>query len=79
LPVWPAFDFGTTTIVCYLLDAKSGEQIAVGGMQNPSFRPYGADVIARANYALHGRPTQTLQACIIEAASTPFTTDARNL
>ncbi len=61
-----AFDLGTTTIVCYLLDAKSGEQIAVGGMQNPQ-SAYGADVIARANYALTGGQPKALQACIIEA------------
>lgn len=46
-----AFDLGTTTIVCYLLDAKSGRQIAVQGMQNPQ-TAFGADVIARAAYAL---------------------------
>ena len=46
-----AFDLGTTTIVCYLLDAKSGRQIAVHGMQNPQ-TAFGADVIARAAYAL---------------------------
>lgn len=46
-----AFDLGTTTIVCYLLDAATGEQIAVNGMQNPQ-SAFGADVIARATYAL---------------------------
>ena len=46
-----AFDLGTTTIVCYLLDATSGRQIAVHGMQNPQ-TAFGADVIARAAYAL---------------------------
>jgi len=46
-----AFDLGTTTIVCYLLDAKTGGQIAVSGMQNPQ-SAFGADVIARATYAL---------------------------
>jgi uncharacterized 2Fe-2S/4Fe-4S cluster protein (DUF4445 family) len=49
-----AFDLGTTTIVCYLLDAKSGRQIAASGMQNPQ-AAFGADVIARAAYSLeHG-------------------------
>jgi len=46
-----AFDLGTTTIVCYLLDAKTGDQLAVSGMQNPQ-SAFGADVIARATYAL---------------------------
>ncbi len=49
-----AFDLGTTTIVCYLLDAKSGEELAVQSAQNPQ-ASFGADVIARASYALdHG-------------------------
>ena len=49
-----AFDLGTTTIVCYLLDAKSGEELAVQSAQNPQ-AAFGADVIARASYALdHG-------------------------
>lgn len=49
-----AFDLGTTTIVCYLLDAKTGEEIAVTSAQNPQ-SAFGADVIARASYALdHG-------------------------
>ncbi len=46
-----AFDLGTTTIVCYLLDAASGNQLAVSGIQNPQ-SAFGADVIARATYAL---------------------------
>lgn len=46
-----AFDLGTTTIVCYLLDAKTGRQLAALGMQNPQ-TAFGADVIARSAYAL---------------------------
>lgn len=46
-----AFDIGTTTVVCYLLDAESGETLAVASALNPQSR-YGADVIARANYVL---------------------------
>ncbi len=49
-----AFDLGTTTIVCYLLDANTGAQLAARGTQNPQ-AAYGADVISRAAYALeHG-------------------------
>ncbi len=46
-----AFDLGTTTIVCYLLDAGSGDPLAVRGMQNPQ-SAFGADVISRASHAL---------------------------
>ncbi len=61
-----AFDLGTTTIVCYLLDATSGGQIAVQGMQNPQ-SAYGADVIARANYALTSGEPRALQTCVVQA------------
>jgi uncharacterized 2Fe-2S/4Fe-4S cluster protein (DUF4445 family) len=47
-----AFDLGTTTIVCYLLDAKTGAQLSAAGTQNPQ-SAFGADVIARASYALN--------------------------
>ncbi len=61
-----AFDLGTTTIVCYLLDAATGEQIAAAGMQNPQ-SAYGADVIARANYTLTSAEPAALQFCAVEA------------
>lgn len=48
-----AFDLGTTSIVCYLLDGATGEQLASIGMQNPQ-SAYGADVITRANHVLSG-------------------------
>ncbi|KIR01832.1 Acetyl-CoA synthase corrinoid activation protein [Lachnospiraceae bacterium TWA4] len=46
-----AFDIGTTTIVGYLLDAKTGENKATASMLNPQSQ-YGADVIERSNHAL---------------------------
>ncbi|MEN6594906.1 MAG: ASKHA domain-containing protein [Clostridiaceae bacterium] len=60
-----AFDLGTTTVVCYLLDAKTGEQLAVRGAQNPQ-SSFGADVIARASHALdHGG--EALRQCALDA------------
>ncbi len=46
-----AFDIGTTTIVGYLLDGRSGQELAVASMMNPQHQ-FGADVISRANYVL---------------------------
>lgn len=46
-----AFDIGTTSIVGYLLNLVTGEQVAVVSMLNPQTQ-YGADVIMRANYAI---------------------------
>ncbi|NLI53114.1 MAG: DUF4445 domain-containing protein [Clostridiales bacterium] len=61
-----AIDLGTTTIVCYLLDAETGVQIAAVGMQNPQ-SVYGADVIARANHALTGEHPGALKDCAVSA------------
>lgn len=57
-----AIDIGTTTIVCYLLDGKTGELLATDSMLNPQF-PYGADVISRIQNALAGQMEQ-LTACL---------------
>ena len=57
-----AFDIGTTTVVGYLMDGKTGKVCAIESRMNPQAQ-YGADVIMRANYALeHG--VQVLSDCI---------------
>ncbi|MEG1882168.1 MAG: ASKHA domain-containing protein [Clostridia bacterium] len=64
-PYLCAFDIGTTTIVCYLLDGLSGKQKAVSSMLNPQ-TSFGADVIARSNYAMeHGG--NDLQSSVVSA------------
>lgn len=45
-----AIDIGTTTIAAYLMDLNTGRELAVCSLANPQ-RRYGADVIARINYA----------------------------
>lgn len=60
------FDLGTTTIVCYLLDAKDGSQIAVAARQNPQ-TAYGADVMTRANHALAAGSSNELKHCVTAA------------
>lgn len=45
-----AVDIGTTTIVAYLLDLKTGRKAATVSSGNPQSL-YGADVISRINYA----------------------------
>ena len=46
-----AFDVGTTTVVCYLLDGHSGTLLAQTSAMNPQTQ-FGADVITRIQYAL---------------------------
>lgn len=46
-----AVDIGTTTMVAYLMDLMTGEQLEVESMLNPQ-RPHGADVISRTDYTM---------------------------
>ncbi len=46
-----AFDIGTTSLVCYLLDLSTGKEIAHASMLNPQSQ-FGADVISRCEYAI---------------------------
>lgn len=56
-----AFDIGTTTVVGYLMDLESGEQLAVSSMLNPQTR-CGDDVVSRIDFASQNETgLQTLQ------------------
>ena len=52
-----AFDIGTTSVVCYLLDPKTGKELANASMLNPQVS-FGADVISRIQSALQGNFAQ---------------------
>lgn len=60
-----AFDIGTTTLVAYLMNGKTGAQTQIASMMNPQAK-FGADVIMRCNYVLEhgGKP---LSDCIRQA------------
>lgn len=60
-----AFDVGTTTIVAYLLNGKTGMLIADESCRNPQVR-YGADVISRIEYALNGGAGE-IRDCVVAA------------
>ena len=49
-----ACDIGTTTVVCHLIDLKSGKKLATVGEGNAQ-RPYGGDVISRIKASMEGR------------------------
>ena len=57
-----AFDIGTTTVVAYLLDGRTGQQLAQCSARNPQGQ-YGADVISRIQYALKDG-AEVLSGCI---------------
>jgi uncharacterized 2Fe-2S/4Fe-4S cluster protein (DUF4445 family) len=61
-----AFDLGTTTIVCYLLDLSTGETLSVKSAMNPQI-PYGDDVISRIAYCRE-RPDglESLRQAVVE-------------
>ncbi|NCB93947.1 MAG: DUF4445 domain-containing protein [Clostridia bacterium] len=46
-----AFDIGTTSVVGYLMDGRSGRELASASMLNPQSK-FGADVISRCNYVI---------------------------
>ncbi|MFH1007124.1 MAG: ASKHA domain-containing protein [Candidatus Latescibacterota bacterium] len=49
-----AFDIGTTTVVGYLIDLSTGEQIGVSAAMNPQV-VYGDDVIARLSFVIEDK------------------------
>jgi uncharacterized 2Fe-2S/4Fe-4S cluster protein (DUF4445 family) len=62
-----AFDIGTTTVVGYLMDLQTGEQLGVASTMNPQTK-YGADVISRITYvSQEADGLQRLQKDIVEA------------
>lgn len=62
-----AFDIGTTTVVGYLMDLRTGKQLAVASAMNPQTK-YGADVISRITYvSQEADGLQKLQETIVEA------------
>ena len=74
-----AVDIGTTTVVLYLADARTGETLATKSRLNPQTE-FGADVISRANYAMQhsaeplaasirGAVNELLQSALLEAGA----------
>lgn len=51
-----AFDLGTTTVVAYLLDGRTGVQLAQASCLNPQGE-FGADVISRVQYVMTEQST----------------------
>lgn len=64
-----ALDLGTTTMVGFLIDLKSGRQLAAAGRGNPQ-AVFGADVISRISYVSGGKShLRELQSRLIEAVN----------
>lgn len=66
-PYAAAFDIGTTTLVGFLLDGRTGECLAVASAMNPQIA-YGADVIARIQAVTE--QGADLQSCILPVLGT---------
>ena len=61
-----AIDIGTTTVVCYLLDGKTGAVLAQSSTMNPQAQ-FGADVISRIQHVLENQGGEAMQKCIRNA------------
>lgn len=59
-----AVDIGTTKLVVYLVDLKTGETLAVKSMLNPQIG-FGEDVISRISYASDYERTVQLQRAVV--------------
>ncbi|MHB9023886.1 MAG: ASKHA domain-containing protein [Armatimonadota bacterium] len=68
-----ALDIGTTTLVGYLLDLRTGKEVAVSSQPNPQ-AGYGADVISRIQY-VQGNPAhlETLRQSVTKAINAILT------
>jgi uncharacterized 2Fe-2S/4Fe-4S cluster protein (DUF4445 family) len=61
-----AFDIGTTTVVGYLMDLRTGEQVCVKSALNPQ-TVFGADVISRINHCQQNpEGLEQLRAAIVD-------------
>ncbi|MCK8817845.1 ASKHA domain-containing protein [Natroniella sulfidigena] len=61
-----AVDIGTTTVVLYLIDLTTGEEVDTYSFHNPQ-KAFGADVISRVNYTLGDQEkVQKLQDVLIK-------------
>lgn len=61
-----AFDIGTTTLVGYLMDLYTGEELAVSSSLNPQVK-FGADVVSRSNYAVRNENgVDTMQSTLLK-------------
>lgn len=64
-----AIDIGTTTVAVYLLDLRSGEQLAVSSILNPQSR-FGGDIMSRVRHTRRNEEGRTeLQGAIIEGVN----------
>ncbi len=62
-----AIDLGTTNAAGFLVDLETGERLASLGVENPQVA-WGADLISRLNYAVHGdEAAGELRSAAIEA------------
>jgi len=64
-----AFDIGTTTVVGYLIDLETGQELAVSSLLNPQTR-YGDDVVSRIGFCSeHDSGLKALQGEIVGAVN----------
>lgn len=65
-----AVDIGTTKVVAYLIDLRTGETVATESMPNPQI-PFGEDLMSRISYTIReNEGASKLQAVIVEGINT---------
>lgn len=74
-PLLGAVDVGSTSVVVYLMDGKTGELLGTRSALNPQ-RQFGADVVNRCSYALENG-SDSMSSCIRNTVNTLFRETAR--
>jgi len=73
-----ALDIGTTTLVGYLINLRTGEEAALCSQPNPQ-AAYGADVISRIEFSMgDGEKVETLRKTVTKAVNTILHNVARD-
>ena len=74
-PLLGAVDVGSTSVVVYLMDGKTGELLGTRSALNPQ-RQFGADVVNRCSYAMENG-SDSMSSCIRNTVNTLFRETAR--
>lgn len=74
-PLLGAVDVGSTSVVVYLMDGKTGKLLGTRSALNPQ-RQFGADVVNRCSYAMENG-SDSMSSCIRNTVNTLFRETAR--
>lgn len=72
-----AVDIGTTTMVAYVIDLRSGEVVGIGSMMNPQI-PFGDDLMSRISYSFKQDNLKKLQKVVVDGVEKIISDGCKN-